>query len=290
MLLSHTELVFVRLLRGTVIATACVALVIAAGALVYAAYARFSPEPTARLSSRIDKMRQAADPANLIREIFPKDSGPHTDAALADNVPYQRRQPSTEELFSQLNKFLEAALSASFESQKQFSDWLFGSNQLPFSWSGGIDDKNASNDDNVNVLWRSLFLDYAKRLTFRATSLRRARDQRLFPSSFDRLTAPTGRSSAPYFVAWFFQTLQKELASAQTELAEAQIQRAALRLTVPISLAVAAGAFGYFITIMFLFLIVSIEASVRHLAEASPQSPRTPQSASTPISPVVPPP
>src|SRR5450756_848372 len=40
-----------------------------------------------------------------------------------------------------------------------------------------------------------------------------------------------------------------------------------LRLTVQFALYVAGGAFGYFICIMFLFLVVSIEASLRRTAE-----------------------
>ena len=265
-MLSNIEHFFVRLLRGTVVATAFIAFLVTVGALLYASYAQFAPEPQASLGRRIEKFRQETDPANLIRQVFPNDSTVYKDAAATDRVTYERSAPSDEVLFNGLNKFLDVSLNASFERRQQFSDWLYGSNKIQFSWSGSIDDKGATNENNVNFLWRSLLNDYATRLVFRSQSLGAARKQRLYSSSFEKLTAPTGQSQAPYFLVWFFEKLQSELRAVDQELSQLRIERNLLRLTVPLALTVASGAFGYFIFIMFLFLIVSIEASVRHLA------------------------
>ena len=101
-----------------------------------------------------------------------------------------------------------------------------------------------------------------KRLSFRAESLPNARKQRLYQASFDRLTTPTGQSQAPYFLVWFFNALQDELRAVDRDLGTQRLERNAI----PLALIVAASAFGYFILIMFLFLVVSIEASVRRLA------------------------
>lgn len=268
-MLTPIESFFVRLLRGTVVFTAFVSFAITILALFYAGYGQFAPEPTANLSSRVSQIRQATDPTNLIKELFPADASVTKEVvAKVDNVTYSLRNPSDGEIFNEFNKFLDVLLGGSFDNQKQFSDWLYGSNQIGFSWSGFIDNKDVRNEDNVNILWRSLLIDFAKRLSARAVLLADAKKKNLFPDAFDRLTAPTGRSQAPYFLVWYFNTLQNELQKVSGELVAERNERAALRLTVPVALYVAAAAFGYFICIMFLFLIVSIEASLRRIAEA----------------------
>lgn len=263
-MLSNIETFLVRLLRGTVVITASISVLITAGALLYAAYAAFSPEPTANLLGYLDRFRQATDPVNLIKETFPEDSNVYKDAvSTQDNIRYEHSNPSDDILFTEFNKFLDLSLGASFESQKQFSDWLYGNNSIQFRWSKSIDDENATNENNVNYLWRSLLLDYAKRLTFRSGPLGAARKQKLYPTSFDQLTAPTGPSHAPYFLVWFFTALSNQLQAVDSEFDAAKVQRFALGLTVPFALEVASGAFAYFFGMMLLFLFVSIEASVR---------------------------
>jgi hypothetical protein len=265
-MLSNIEHFFVRLLRGTVVATAFIAFLVAVAALLYAGYAQYAPEPQASLSRRIDKFRQEVDPAALIKQIFSNDSTVYKDANVADRISYERSAPSDEVLLNGINKFLDISLNASIERRQQFSDWLYGTNKIEFLWSRSIDDKDATNENNVNFLWRSLLNDYATRLVFRSQSLGAARKQRLYSTSFDKLAAPTGQSQAPYFLVWFFEKLQGELRAVDQELTQLRIERNLLRQTVPLALTVASGAFGYFIFIMFLFLVVSIEASVRHLA------------------------
>jgi len=272
-MLSDIESFFVRLLRGTVVATALVAFLVTVGALLYAAYAQYSPEPKAALANRIDKLRKEIDPAGLIREIFPADSSVHKDASLPDTISYQRIAPTDEVLFSGLNKFLDSALDANFERREQFSEWLYGLRKIPLSWDSSIDNKEEKTEDNVNVLWRSLLNDYAKRLAYRSQSLAAARRQRLYAPSFEKLTLPTGQAQAPYFLVWFFEKLQAELRVVSEELRGQRVERELLRSTVPWALTVASAAFGYFIFIMFLFLIVSIEASVRHLAALRTSTP-----------------
>lgn len=267
-MLNPIESFFVRFLRVTVILTALVSLATAAITILYAGFAQYLPEPTANISGRVSQIRQSIDPVNLVKEIFQADTPVIRDmSANPDKVVYSLRLASDTELFNEFNKFLDVVLGGSFESQKQFSDWLQGNNKIDFSWNNSIDNKSARDEDNINVLWRSLLFDYAKRLSARATVVADAKKSEAY--SFDRLIEPTGRSRAPYFLVWFFNSLQTELQSASSDLANRRTERAALRLTVQPALYTAAGAFGYFISIMFLFLFISIEASLRRTAETA---------------------
>jgi hypothetical protein len=275
-MLTLLEKFFVRLLRGTVMFTALVSFVITVGALVYAGYAKFAPEPTASLSGRFSQIRQAVSPDVLIRGLFPVDSEvTKYVSANPDNVAYSLHSASDDELFNEFNKFLDVLLGGSFESQKQFSEWLYGTNNIGISWDPSIDNKSAINEDNVNILWRSLLLDYAKRLSTRAPYLADVKKKfsfqkdNIYSDSFDRLTAPTGRSGAPFFLAWFFSNLQIELRGAANDLTIERTKMAALRLTVTPALYVAGSTYAYFILIMLLFLVISIEASLRRTAETA---------------------
>jgi hypothetical protein len=273
-MLTLLEKFFVRLLRGTVMFTALVSFVITVGALMYAGYVKFAPEPTASLSSRFSQIRQAVSPDKLIKELFPLEVSKYV-SANPDNIAYLFNSASDDEIFNEFNKFLDVALGASFESQRQFSEWLHSSNRISFSWDASIDNIAAINEDNVNILWRSLLLDYAKRLSARASVLADAKKKfssqknDMYSSSFDRLTAPTGRSNAPFFLVWFFSSLENELRSAANDLAIEKTKMAALRLTVTPALYVAGSTYAYFILIMLLFLVISIEASLRRTAETA---------------------
>lgn len=275
-MLSRIESCFVSLLRGTVVFTAFISIFVAIAALIYAAYAQYAPEPSARLSGRMPAFIEATDPAKLFKQLFPADSEIVTQAtSLTDNVRYSFQNASNEQIFAEFNRFLDSFLGGSFQSQRQFNDWVYGNDRIEFTWSKDIDNERATNEDNVNILWKSLIIDYAQRLTVRAQLLSDSKKKNLYSSSFDRLTAPTGRSRAPYFLVWYFDSVQAVLRQVQQELLSAKIERNALRLTVPISLYVASAAFGYFILIMFLFLVVSMEASLRRVAEARINSPNS---------------
>jgi hypothetical protein len=265
-MLTPTESFFVRLLRGTVVATAFVSFLIAVLAILYALYAQFAPEPQPNIAGSVVRLRQAVDPAKLIKEVFASDSTIAKEAETPDNIAYQLNKPSQNELFQQFNTFLDRSLGASFESSNQFSDWLYGSNNIKFGWNRDLDRSTASDESNINVLWLSLLYDYAKRLNYRAPAIAAANKDKANTAGIDRFTASTSPSRAPYFLVWFFSKLQNELQQVGQELQAERAQRAALRLTIPFALYVAAGAFSYFIFIMFLFLLVSIEASVRRLA------------------------
>src|SRR5271154_2317938 len=113
MMLTSTENFFVRLLRGTVVSTAAIALLISLAALVFAAYAYGAPEPTADLSGEIDRFRYATDPAKLLISLFPNDSDIYRNAtSTKDNVPYQFTEPSDHDPFVELNQFLDEAIHA----------------------------------------------------------------------------------------------------------------------------------------------------------------------------------
>ncbi|RXG94739.1 hypothetical protein [Bradyrhizobium zhanjiangense] len=272
-MLTPTESFFVRLLRGTVVTTAFISFLAAVLAVVYALYAQFAPEPQPNIPGSIARLRNAVDPAKLIKEAFGADSAIAKEAETPDHVAYQLSKPSQNELFQQFNTFLTRSLGASFESSNQFSDWLYGSNSIQFGWNRDLDRSSASNESNINVLWLSLLYDYAKRLDYRAPSIAAANKDKANTAGIDRFTASTPPSRAPYFLVWFFNKLQNELQQVGQDLQAERVQRAALRLTIPIALYVAAGAFSYFIFIMFLFLLVSIEASVRQLATSGIAAP-----------------
>jgi hypothetical protein len=101
-----------------------------------------------------------------------------------------------------------------------------------------------------------------------APLLQKAYKEKLYPTAFDRLTAPAGKSKAPTFLYWYFAKLQSELHNIDIELSNRRLERDKLRATIPYTLATAGGAYGYFIGIMFLFLVVSIESSARSIAES----------------------
>jgi hypothetical protein len=264
-MLSNIETLFVRLLRGTVIATAMVSFIITVLALLFALYAEFAPNPKVRLADQIDRFRQATDPVKLIREVFPAEAAIIKETSGPDNVVYEKGKRLDPEILQQFNKFLDVALGASFENASQFADWLHN-NGVRFRGYSALEDRNALDEGNIEVLWRSLIFDYARRLSARAPALATANKDKQYSSAIDRFTAATPPTRAPYFVVWFFNKLQAELQLVAQEFQEEQDRRLALRMTVPVALYVAAGAFSYFIFIMFLFLLVSIEASVRRLA------------------------
>lgn len=164
-MLSSIEAAFVQLLRGTVVTTAFISIAITIIALIYAGYAQFKPDPKPQLSQRVHEFRNATDPTRLIESIFPANSD--LVKGLRDRSstpPYIFHPASMDEIFSEFNKFLDAFLGGKFESAKQFSDWLFGSNGIELSWSKAISNNDASNEDNVNRLWPSILFDYALRL------------------------------------------------------------------------------------------------------------------------------
>jgi hypothetical protein len=189
-------------------------------------------------------------------------------AKLDEPNNYKFRAPTDEEIFDRLNAFLGTSIGGEIEQISQLKEWLYGSDSIEFAWSNAIDDKSANNENNIDKLWRSLLIDYADRLNAIAPLLQKADNEKLYPTAFDQLTAPTARSNAPAFLYWYFSTLQTELHNIDLELNKKKFEREELRATIPYELAVAGGAYGYFIAIMFLFLIVSIESSARHIAES----------------------
>lgn len=236
-MLSPIEGIFVRLLRGTVVATAFISIAATIVSLVYAANAQFAPDPKSRLSQRVLEFRTATDPAKLIESVFPPDSDLVKEVReRSASSPYTFNAASTEELFTEFNKFLDTFLGGKFESAKQFSDWLYGSDRIELRWSKKIDHKEASNEDNVNILWSSLLFDYVVRLEKIAPTLADARKAHKFPTSFDKLTAPIGRAQAPYFLTWYFASLQTALNNEATRFERETLEREQLRQHVPISL------------------------------------------------------
>lgn len=285
-MLSTVENFFIRLLRGTVIATASVSFLITLLALLYAGYAWYAPDPVPNVAGQIARLRKATDPVELFKELFPPESSVVKDTTTPDGVPYEIGKRSENDTFQEFNKFLDIALGASFDNAAQFSSWLNGSNAIPFRWPTAIDNKARLDDSNIELLSKSLLYDYAKRLTFRAPAVKTVSKVKPYSNALDALTAATPPSRAPYFLVWFYDKLQGELRVIAQEFQEERNQRVALKATTPFALSVAGGAFSYFIFIMFLFLLVSIEASVRTLAtSAAPiSSPNEVSGHSPPIS------
>ena len=186
----------------------------------------------------------------------------------SDSILYSFTTPTDADLFNEFNKFLDVSIRGKFNNYSQFKDWLYGQQSIEFIWPTSIDNKDAQNDDNTNLLWRSMLAHYAIRLNLIAPSLQQANANKLYPSAFDKLMAPTGRANAPYFIYIYFNGLQSELYKIEQESNEQKSKRELLRSGIPLALGVAGGAYGYFISIMFLFLMVSIEASARSVAES----------------------
>jgi hypothetical protein len=268
-MLSTVETFFIRLLRGTVIATAFLSFLIAVCALLYAGYAWYAPDPVPNVAGQISRLRKATDPVELFKELFPPESSVVKDTAGPDAIPYESGKRAESDTFQEFNKFLDIALGASFDNAAQFSDWLYGNNPIPFRWATAIDNKAKLDDSNIALLSKSLLYDYAKRLVFRAPAVKAVNKVKPYGAALDALTAATPPSRAPYFLTWFFDRLQGELRAIALEFQNEQAERLALKATTPFALSVAGGAFSYFIFIMFLFLLVSIEASVRTLATST---------------------
>ncbi|MCK1601606.1 hypothetical protein IVB02_09200 [Bradyrhizobium sp. 166] len=269
-MLSTVENFFVRLLRGTVIATAFVSFVVTLLALLYAAYAWCAPDPIPNVAGQTTRLRKATDPAELFKELFPPESSVVKETAAPDGIPYESGRRSDNDAFQEFNKFLDIALGGSFDNAVQFSSWLNGNNAVPFRWPTVIDNKAKLDDSNIELLSKSLLYDYAKRLAYRAPAVKAVSKVKPYSNALDALTAATPPSRAPYFLTWFFEKLQGELRVIAQEFQEERNQRIALRATTPFALSVAGGAFSYFIFIMFLFLLVSIEAGIRTLASVVP--------------------
>ncbi len=203
---------------GRVVVTiVLVAMLIGAGAALYSVSALREPDSATTRLQRTAELRQVTDPAALLKELFPPDSRVYQDAeSTPDNIPYEDDIASDQMIFAEMNKFIAVSLDASFESEEKFGDWLYGQSQIVLKWSKSVAAKGFENE--INHLWRPLLLDYAKRLSFRARSLAAARKQHQYASSFDRLTAPTGPSQAPYFLMWFFEKLEAKLGIVDREL------------------------------------------------------------------------
>lgn len=268
-MLSTIENFFIRLLRGTVIATAFLSFLITVIALLYAGYAWYAPDPVPNVAGQIARLRKATDPVELLKELFPPESSVVKDTTKPDAIPYESGKRSENDTFQEFNKFLDIALGASFDNAAQFSSWLNGNDAIPFRWPTAIDNKARLDDSNIELLSNSLLYDYAKRLAFRAPALKAVNKVKPYSNALDALTAATPPSRAPYFLVWFYDKLQGELRVIAQEFQEERNQRFALRATTPFALSVAGAAFSYFIFIMFLFLLVSIEASVRTLATSA---------------------
>lgn len=268
MLLSKAERLFVQILRTAAVLTAGVALLVAAGALLFAAYAYVAPNPTANLKQDVTRYRQALDPNRLIRGLYPADSSVVRGLGqLPPDGSYQFSSATTKELYAAFNVFLDKAMRAELEGEAKFEGWLAGQNRIPFAWSSSIDSREAQDERSVAILSRSLMLDYAQRLTRRAPLLSDAHRRDVYGASLDKFIAPTGPPRAPYFIVWYFEVLQEELGKSERQLAGEQSARLALRFAIPFVLWLAAGAFGYFVVVMLVFLFISIEASTRTIAE-----------------------
>ena len=267
MMLSPAESFFVRLLRITVVATAGLALLSAILALGAAAMAYFAPEPQAELSSQIERLRNATDPSKLMTSLF-DGTAVMAGANEEGKVVYKFSGASDDELFAEFNSFLKNSINGHFQDEDLFKSWLYSGDRIPFTWNEDIDNPNAQDEDSVTRLTRSLLLDYAKRLNAWAPALRKANDEKLYPTAFEKLMAPTGSNNAPNFLVWFFNSLQTELATISDELTTARQKHEAQRQLIPIELEAAGVAYTYFLFMMFLFLVISVEASARRIAES----------------------
>lgn len=103
-MLSTIENFFIRLLRGTVIATAFLSFLVTVIALFYAGYAWYAPDPIPNVAGQIARLRKATDPVELLKELFPPESSVVKDTATPDAIPYESGKRSENDTFLQHKK------------------------------------------------------------------------------------------------------------------------------------------------------------------------------------------
>lgn len=267
-MLTNKEAYFIKVLRGTVISTASLAFFAAIITLAFAAYAQFSPEAKINLKDRVIDISKSLEPRIMINEIYPEDSWVAKHISTIQSGSYTYTKPSDQDLLNSFNKFLEVAINGKFENLEKFSSWLQGPNAFKLTWKEEINSENANNENNIHNLALSLLGYYADRLQVYAPILKESEVEKHYPTDgILKLTDTTGAERAPYFLFWFFKTLQSQIQSAGEDLEAEKTKRADLKAMAPLLLSISAATFVYFITIMFLFLVISIEASVRRIAE-----------------------
>src|SRR5882762_2410950 len=98
-MLSTVETFFIRLLRGTVIATAFLSFLVAVLALLYAGYAQYALDPAPNVAGQIARFRKATDPTELLKELFPPESSVVKESAAPDNIAYEKGKRLDNETF-----------------------------------------------------------------------------------------------------------------------------------------------------------------------------------------------
>lgn len=268
-MLTRTESVFLEIVRRVVIGTAFLAISVCVIALAFAAYARYAPEPKFAMADHFAELREATRAANLIKTVFPKNSRVAQTADEDFPLPSNYRlEPDALVTEPKVSAILESIWDVSFSSEDTYSSLLFGDRSAEFSWSKSIDSADAKNENNVNVLWQSLYVSYINQLAVGTAQLRALKKSGKFDSEFKRLLEPdsSDSSGAPYLIYWFFDTLDQRLADLATEFDEKVQAREVLRMSQYPALYVAGAAFTYFLIVMFLFLGVSVEMHIRSIA------------------------
>ena len=264
-MLTSTEMLCLKVFRKTVILTAAVALLVAALGSVFWFYSVIAPAPSIHMADRLDSLRSATRVANLVKKVFPEKSEAvqTADEAFPAPTSYSLHTDAME-AFDDANAVLSDLWQQQFASKDIFAKMLFGDDAVPFSWNKDISNSNATNENNVNVLWQSLLVEYLQQLRVAASGkLKEYKNSGRYDSAFTKLHDDV------YFIRWFFETLQKEVTAARDDLERKRVERAALSASGFVALTVAGIAFGYFLVIMFFFLAIAIEVHVRALAESS---------------------
>lgn len=262
-MLSKTEFTFLYLFRKTVIATAGLALFVAACGIIYWAVAEYSPYP-ASYADRVSEFRERLSVSELVREHFPADSKLVIEAKTMFPSPKDFviipdwNDPFKENYQKSFNVYLSDLMGRSYVDVNGF-EYAVNSkvNELDFNFR--FHDPTASDERNFYVLIGSLLVEYVNELEKATPKLVEFKKSGDYVASFEKLEEDDYQMA----LSWFFSELSTALADVDQEILEREV----FQSTSNVGLITAACAFAYFILVMFFFLAISVEIHIRRISE-----------------------
>lgn len=214
--------------------------IVCALSLVFSAYAYTSPTIKISLKERVNFIRATISPQAFILANFPKESVvvQSLNKPLQDSE-YRFTTPRVEDLHGSINKFVSQIYGRTYEKET-FDKWINAEGVLGVKWSPLIDDTKAKNDDNLNLLVRSLLFDYLQRLAQFVPTLQSVRNDPRYNSSFDSMIASSEYKEMPSFLAWFSTSMNKTFATISLEAQQNEKREVSLSKLLRLSLWVGA--------------------------------------------------
>lgn len=269
-MLTNVELTFLHIFRKTVIATAGLALVVAACGVLYWAYAEYAPNP-APYADRVSDFRERLTVSELVRAHFPAETRlvkevddvfpmPKNYVVLSNwNNPFDNVHQE------KMNVFLNELFGVSYRRQGDLERFIF-SRRLSFNED--LNDEEAVNEENIWVMYGSLLIAYIDELRTATPKLVELKKSGDYVDSFEKLEGDQYDRA----LNWFHSEFQAAITEVDQEFTEREV----FRLTSSLGLMVAASAFAYFMLVMFFFLAASVEIHIRRISDTL-DSTRTPE-------------